>query len=108
MTGRASVAMTAVTEEALTDCLVRSDGQEDLCLATYRPSNGVTRVSGLITSVIPPGAGGSAGSRECDRNWRLHPARGRGCPSARERSRSAAQPPGRKGVAVDERTGSRR
>lgn len=57
MTGRSSVAMTAATEEALMECLVRPDGQEDLCLATYRPSNGVTRFSGLITSVIPPEPG---------------------------------------------------
>ena len=32
-----SVAMTAITEKALLSQLVRSDGQEDLCLATYRP-----------------------------------------------------------------------
>ena len=49
-----SVAMTATTEKALLSLLVRSDGQEDVCLATYRPSTGMTRVSALITSVIPP------------------------------------------------------
>ena len=49
-----SVAMTATTEKALLSQLVRSDYQEDLCLATYRPSTGVTRTSALITAVIPP------------------------------------------------------
>ena len=49
-----SVAMAATTEEALLNRLVRADGQEDLCLATYRPSTGMTRLSALITAVIPP------------------------------------------------------
>ena len=49
-----SVAMTATTEKALLSLLVQSDGQEDICLATYRPSTGMTRVSALITSVISP------------------------------------------------------
>ena len=53
----ASVAMTAITEKALLNQLVRSDGQEDLCLATYRPSTGMTRSSALITAVIPPEPG---------------------------------------------------
>ena len=52
-----SVAMTAATEKALSSLLVRSDGQEDACLATYRPSTGKSRVSALITSVIPPESG---------------------------------------------------
>ena len=52
-----SVAMTSTTEKALLDLLVRSDGQEDVCLATYRPSTGMTRDSALITSVMPPEPG---------------------------------------------------
>ena len=52
-----SVAMTAATEKALLSQLVRSDGQEDLCLATYRLSTGMTRISALVTSVIPPEPG---------------------------------------------------
>jgi hypothetical protein len=52
-----SVAMTATTEKALLSQLVRSDGQEDVCLATYRPSTGMTRVSALITAAIPPESG---------------------------------------------------
>ena len=49
-----SVAMTAATEEALVSRLVRDDGQEDVCLATYRPSTGLTRSSALIRTVVPP------------------------------------------------------
>ena len=49
--------MTAVMEEALLDQLVRPDGQEDLCLATYRRSTGEARVSALVTGVIPPEPG---------------------------------------------------
>ena len=52
-----SVAMTAAVEETLSHYLVRTDGQEDLCLATYRPSTGLTRASALISEVIPPEAG---------------------------------------------------
>ena len=52
-----SVAMTAPTEQDLVDLLVRDDGQEDLCLATYRPSTGATRSSALIKTVIPPEKG---------------------------------------------------
>ena len=52
-----SVAMTAATEEALASLLVRDDGQEDVCLATYRPSTGLTRSSALIRAVVPPGPG---------------------------------------------------
>ena len=52
-----SVAMTAATEEALVSRLVRDDGQEDVCLATYRPSTGLTRSSALIRTVVPPEPG---------------------------------------------------
>ncbi len=52
-----SVAMTAATERDLLNLLVRHDGQEDLCLATYRPSTGATRSSALIRTVIPPEEG---------------------------------------------------
>ena len=47
-----SVAMTTSTEESLKGLLVRDDGQEDLCLATYRPSTGATRVTALIGQAI--------------------------------------------------------
>ena len=49
--------MTAATEETLLEQLVRADGQEDLCLGTYRPSTGDARVSALVTGVIPPEPG---------------------------------------------------
>ncbi|MCY3994358.1 MAG: ThiF family adenylyltransferase [Caldilineaceae bacterium] len=54
---RTSVAMTAAIEEALFRRLVRDDGQEDLCLATYRPSTGFSRFSALIREVVPPEPG---------------------------------------------------
>lgn len=57
MTRKVSVAMTEPTEQALMDLLVRDDGQEDLCLATYRASTAKTRTTALITSVIPPAPG---------------------------------------------------
>ncbi len=46
--------MTAATEEALLRQIVRDDGQEDLCLATYRPSTGLTRFSALVRAVVRP------------------------------------------------------
>lgn len=49
-----SVAMTSKTEEMLLEHLVRADGQEDLCLATYRPSTGKARVTALVTGIVPP------------------------------------------------------
>ena len=49
-----SVVMTMATHETLVDHLMRSDGQEDLCLATYRRSTGSSRVSALIKTVIRP------------------------------------------------------
>ena len=55
--GRTSVAMTAATERALVRHLDRDDGQEDICLATYRPSTGLTRFSALVRTVVPPGSG---------------------------------------------------
>ncbi len=57
MTSQASVAMTAEVEDQLWKCLVRDDGQEDLCLATYRRSTGSDRVTALVRKVIPPEPG---------------------------------------------------
>ena len=57
MTRHTSVAMTASTEEVLLDRLIRADGQEDILLATYRPSTGATRTTALISTVIPPKPG---------------------------------------------------
>lgn len=55
--GITSVAMTTATESVLSSLLVRDDGQEDICLATYRPSTGLTRVTALVTEAIPPEPG---------------------------------------------------
>ena len=52
-----SVAMTAGTHEALLNHLMRPDGQEDVCLATFRRSTGMTRVSALVKNVILPNPG---------------------------------------------------
>ena len=54
MNRTASVAMTDRTEQALIELLIRDDGQEDLCLALYRPSTGAARTTALVVSVIPP------------------------------------------------------
>ena len=56
-THRVSVAMTDATQQALAGHLVRADGQEDLCLATYRPSTGLTRSTALIVDVVLPDPG---------------------------------------------------
>ena len=52
-----SVAMTGATEAQLKSLLLREDGQEDLCLATYQPSTGSTRVTALVRQAIPPEPG---------------------------------------------------
>ncbi len=54
---RTSVAMTASTDQILGDHLLRSDGQEDVCLAVYRDSTGINRRTGLIRSVSLPHPG---------------------------------------------------
>jgi hypothetical protein len=55
MTSRTtSVAMTANLAKTLRDHVDRPDGQEDICLATYRPSTGAIRTTALVTSVIRP------------------------------------------------------
>lgn len=57
MIHRTSVAMTRDIETEFRDRLLRADGQEDICLATYRPSTGATRRTAVIRSVIPPEQG---------------------------------------------------
>ena len=82
MIGHTSVAMTVATEEALVRRLVRDDGQEDVCLATYRPSTGLTRFSALIRAVVPPEPGDRLVHGNATVTARLHPA-GRGSSSGR-------------------------
>lgn len=57
MTRETSVAMTAKIEREIASRLVRADGQEDLCLATYRRSSGLNRVTALIGEAIVPEPG---------------------------------------------------
>jgi hypothetical protein len=49
--------MTAKIEDALRAHLLRADGQEDLCFATYRPSTGVTRTAALLRRLVLPEPG---------------------------------------------------
>lgn len=57
MTERTSVALTADVDDALRNHLLRADGQEDLCLATYRPSTGARRRTALLQQVDLPEPG---------------------------------------------------
>jgi molybdopterin-synthase adenylyltransferase len=54
---RTSAAMTGATDAALRAHLLRADGQEDICLATYRPSTGATRRTALLRRVHLPEPG---------------------------------------------------
>ena len=54
---RRSVAMTAAHHDQLHRHLLRDDGQEDICLATYAVSTGTRRTSRLITGVELPREG---------------------------------------------------
>lgn len=49
-----SIAMTAATATSLREHLFRSDGQEDLCLATYATSTGATRTTAIIRTILLP------------------------------------------------------
>lgn len=55
--GRVSVALTEDTSRELTRHLLRADGQEDLCLAAYRPSTGTGRWTAVVTDVLLPRPG---------------------------------------------------
>lgn len=52
---RYSVAMTGYLHSQLADHLIRPDGQEDVCLATYRPSIGFERWSAVLRRSVMPG-----------------------------------------------------
>jgi len=51
---RRSAAMTADIDAQLQTHLLRDDGDEDVCLATYRPSTGSDRTSAVLRRVILP------------------------------------------------------
>lgn len=57
MSPRTSAAMTAETHDTLARHLLRDDGQEDICLATYRPSTGATRRTALVRQAVLPEPG---------------------------------------------------
>lgn len=52
---RLSIAMTGGTHAALASHLLRADGQEDLCFASWRPSTGYARCTSIIGQAILPG-----------------------------------------------------
>jgi hypothetical protein len=52
-----SAAMPASLHQQLAGHLLRADGQEDLCLATYAPSTGATRTSAVLGRAILPEPG---------------------------------------------------
>ena len=52
-----SVALTGQVDSELRAHLLREDGQEDICLATYVISSGFSRTSMIVRSVILPEAG---------------------------------------------------
>ena len=52
-----SVSLTSVIHQQLFSHLIRSDGQEDLCFATYLPSTGSERHGGIIQEIILPQKG---------------------------------------------------
>jgi hypothetical protein len=52
-----SVALTASLHDELADHLLRDDGQEDVCIATYTVSTGARRVTRILHEVHVPGEG---------------------------------------------------
>ena len=52
-----SAAMPASLHQQLAGHLLRADGQEDVCLATYAPSTGATRTSAVLGRAVLPGPG---------------------------------------------------
>jgi molybdopterin/thiamine biosynthesis adenylyltransferase len=52
-----SVALTSATHDQLAAHLLRPDGQEDVCLATYAPSTGATRTTALLADPLLPQPG---------------------------------------------------
>jgi molybdopterin-synthase adenylyltransferase len=54
---RFSTAMSGSVERAFLEHLVRPDGQEDLCFATWRPSTGKHRLTALVIEPVLPRSG---------------------------------------------------
>jgi hypothetical protein len=57
MKSRTSVALPEQINTALREHLLRDDGQEDVCLVTYRQSTGSVRTSALLRSCVRPEPG---------------------------------------------------
>lgn len=51
---RASVAMTSALDSQARGKLLRPDGHEDVCLATYAPSSGDQRATAVLTDLVLP------------------------------------------------------
>lgn len=64
---RHSVAMSQAVHTELAQHLLRADGQEDICLATYAPSTGASRTTRIIATVELP----LEGEREVHRNAKI-------------------------------------
>ena len=58
---RASVVKAALMDGSLGDHLLPQDGQEGVCLATYRPSTEATRRTAVLRTLVPH----LPGSRKC-------------------------------------------
>lgn len=54
---RRSVALSGSIGRALTEHLLRADGQEDLCFLTWKPSTGLGRTTALLETLILPEPG---------------------------------------------------
>lgn len=64
-----SVAMTEEVRSALETFLLRTEGEEDLLFALYRPSRGAQRLTAMVTEVLYP----LDGEREQHGNVSFHP-----------------------------------
>jgi hypothetical protein len=57
MIARHSTAMSGAVAKALSAHLIRTDGQEDLCFATWRPSAGRRRRTAVVVEPLLPREG---------------------------------------------------
>lgn len=64
-----SVAVGGECHRQLAQHLIRKDRQEDICFATYVPSNGSSRYTGIISTLIMP----QSGEREVHGNASFYP-----------------------------------
>src|SRR5262245_40505225 len=57
MSAQWSVAMTGRLHDELRSHLLRPDGEEDVCVAVYQPSEGTERSTALLGLMLKPGPG---------------------------------------------------